>query len=71
MSSTSTVRPEVRMAHEITRQFAGEPAEEVAEMAAQHLRRFWAPTMIDRLVAEADRGAAVDPVVARLVEKLR
>jgi formate dehydrogenase subunit delta len=66
-----TVTPELRMAHEIARQFADEPLEQSAERIAAHLRKFWAPAMIATLVADTDRGADVDPVVAKVVETLR
>jgi formate dehydrogenase subunit delta len=59
------------MAHEIARQFAGEPQEESAETIAAHLQKFWAPTMITALLAEADAGADLEPLVVRVVELLR
>jgi formate dehydrogenase subunit delta len=59
------------MAHEIARQFASEPPEESAQTIAAHLRKFWAPTMIAALVSEADAGADLEPLVARVVELLR
>lgn len=63
---------EVRLAHEIARQFADEPPEEAAEKVTAHIRMFWAPPMIGTLVAEADKGTArLDPVVARVSEMLR
>ncbi|MEV1292121.1 formate dehydrogenase subunit delta [Pseudonocardia sp. NPDC049635] len=69
MSGTTT--PELRMAHEIARQFAGRPHDEAVETIAGHLRKFWAPVMIANLVEETDRGADVDPLVAGVVEALR
>ena len=71
MSGASAVSSEVRLAHEIARQFAGEPVEQAVETVAAHIRMFWAPTMIDGLVAQADSGAELDPLVARVVDVLR
>jgi formate dehydrogenase subunit delta len=69
---TSGVSSEVRLAHEIARQFADEPPQEAAARVAAHIRMFWAPPMIGTLVAEADEGSArLDPVVARVAEMLR
>ena len=65
------MRSEVRLAHEIARQFAGEPPEQSAEKVAAHIRMFWAPTMIHSLVTEADSGTGLDPVVVRVVDLLR
>ena len=67
----ATVTPEVRMAHEIARQFAGEPPEQAAQTIAAHLRKFWAPSMITAFRTEAAAGAGLDPVVARAAELLR
>ena len=71
MSETSAVSSEVRLAYEIARQFADEPPEQAAETIVAHIRMFWAPAMITALVAEADRGADLDPMVARVVDLLR
>jgi len=71
VSGTSAVSSEVRLAHEIARQFADEPAQEAAERVVAHIRMFWAPPMIDALVAQADRGADLDPLVADVVDALR
>jgi formate dehydrogenase subunit delta len=62
---------EVRMAHEISRQFADEPPEHAVETLVSHVRKFWAPAMISTLLAEADRGAELDPIVAQAVDRLR
>lgn len=70
-SEPATVTPEVRMAHEIARQFAGEPPEQAAQTIAAHLRKFWAPSMIAAFRTEAGAGADLDPVVARAAELLR
>ena len=70
-SEPAAVTPEVRMAHEIARQFAGEPPEQAAQTIAAHLRRFWAPSMIVAFRTEAGAGADLDPVVARAAELLR
>ncbi len=62
---------EVRLAHEIARQFANEPREQAVETVVGHIKMFWAPTMISTLVTEADRAADLDPVVAEAVDRLR
>lgn len=62
---------EVRMAHEISRQFMDEPDEHAVETVVSHIQMFWAPAMISTLVAEADKGADLDPVVAQAVDRLR
>ena len=59
------------MAHEISRQFADEPPEHAVETVVSHIKMFWAPAMISTLLAEADRGAELDPVVAQAVDRLR
>ena len=74
---------EVRLAHEIARQFANEPREQAVETVVGpclgvqagedvgHITLFWAPTMISTRVTEADRAADLDPVVAEAVDRLR
>ena len=69
MSGTDT--PELRMVSEIARQFADEPDAESAAKITAHLRKFWAPALIDALIDDADGGAGLDPVVATVVESLR
>lgn len=70
-SEPAIVTPEVRMAHEIARQFVSEPPEQAALTIAAHLRRFWAPSMIVAFLTEAGAGADLDPVVSRAAELLR
>jgi hypothetical protein len=41
------------------------------EEIVSHIRMFWAPAMIGSLLAQADSGADLDPVVAEAVGWLR
>ena len=55
---------------DMARQFADEPVAEAGERIAAHIRKFWAPPMIDSLVAEVGRGAEADPAVVEAVRVL-
>jgi formate dehydrogenase subunit delta len=60
------------MANDIAVQFHHKPPQEAAETIASHLRRFWAPTMVRDLIANADAGTVeLDPLVVKAVEILR
>lgn len=48
-----------RMANQIAANFAGQPADQAAQAVADHLRRFWDPSMRRDLV-EAHRNGRIN-----------
>ena len=70
--STTTVPPHVRLANDVTVQFAHRPPEVAAAAVATHLRDFWEPRMTRALLAHvAAGGEGLDPVAVRAAELLR
>ncbi len=67
-----TLPPHVRLANEIAVQFTHLPADRAAAEIAGHMRSFWEPRMLRRLLAHVDAGGAdLDPVAAAAAERLR
>lgn len=65
------LEPEIRMGHDIARQFAHLPEQEAAERIATHLDKFWSPAMRRRLARlAADRHPDIDPLLLRAVTAL-
>ncbi len=61
----------VHMANQIGKFFAHQGPAAPAEIAG-HLRKFWAPSMRDEIVAHlAEGGQGLDPQVRQAVEMLR
>lgn len=59
------------MAGDIAAQFAHKSPEVAATAVATHIRMFWDPRMRRALIATADGGAPLDPVVRDAVTALR
>ena len=61
----------VRMANQIGEFFAVMPEREAAEGAANHIRKFWTPKMVDEILAHRASGASgLNPTAARAVAVL-
>jgi formate dehydrogenase subunit delta len=64
--------PTVRLANEISIQFAHLPFAEGAERVATHMRQFWDPRMLRALLAYIDAGGPdLDPLAVAAAERLR
>jgi formate dehydrogenase subunit delta len=64
--------PPVRLANEISIQFAHLPFAEGVERVATHMHSFWEPRMLRALLAYIDAGGAdLDPLAAAAAERLR
>ena len=62
----------IRMANQIATFFATQPGADQADRVAQHLRKFWEPRMLSRLLAHADTGGAgLHPLVQDAIRRLR
>ena len=62
----------VRMANQIGAFFAPMPEEKGAEGAANHLKRYWTPKMIDEMIASFDTGASgLNATASRAVQHLK
>ncbi|GHB01696.1 formate dehydrogenase subunit delta [Modicisalibacter luteus] len=58
----------VRMANQIGAYFEADPQPEHArQQIAEHIKKFWAPTMRRTLVDSLDQGAASEPQLNELV----
>lgn len=71
MAEHSTVDPVVRLAGEIAAQFEHRPVEETAGLIADHIRKFWDPSMRAALQVAVERGAELDPAVVAAAARLR
>lgn len=64
--------PPVRLANEISIQFAHVPFDEGVERVATHIHSFWEPRMLRALLAYIDAGGPdLDPLAAAAAERLR
>jgi formate dehydrogenase subunit delta len=70
MTDHTTLPPEARRANRIAANFRHLPDERAAAAVADHIRRFWDPSMRARLVVLADAGHDLDPVVVAAVRRL-
>lgn len=70
MSHDSTEKL-VKMANQIGQFFVAQRAEERVADMAEHLRKFWEPTMRARIVEHvAHGGAGLDPIAVEAVKRL-
>ena len=61
----------VYMANQIGKYFESQPGHDPAAGIADHLKKFWDPSMRRRIVAHAaEGGAGLDPVVLQAVRTL-
>ncbi|TWD81348.1 formate dehydrogenase subunit delta [Kribbella amoyensis] len=68
----ATMPPTVRLANEISRQFAHKAPEEAATAVANHLKVAWDPRMKTALLAYVDAGGdELDPIAVRAAALLR
>jgi formate dehydrogenase subunit delta len=66
------VTAELRLIHDIARQFRHRPAGEAAEAIAAHVQKFWDPRMRANLRALADDpDEPLDPLVSAAASLLR
>lgn len=64
--------PQVRLANEISIQFAHLPPADGAARVAKHIHDFWEPRMLRALLAYVDAGAEdLDPLAVAAAEQLR
>lgn len=64
--------PQVRLANEISVQFAHLPADRAAAEIAKHIHSFWDPRMVRELLAHVDAGSPdLDPLAVSAAERLR
>jgi formate dehydrogenase subunit delta len=64
--------PPVRLANEISIQFAHLPFDEGVGRVATHMHSFWEPRMLRALLAYIDAGGPdLDPLAAAAAERLR
>jgi formate dehydrogenase subunit delta len=64
--------PQVRLANEISIQFAHLPLADGAARVAKHIYDFWEPRMVRALLAEIDAGNPdVDPLAIAAAAQLR
>lgn len=64
--------PQVRLANEISIQFAHLPPADGAARVAKHIHDFWEPRMLRALLAYVDAGGDdLDPLAVAAAEQLR
>lgn len=69
---SDTLPPSVRLANEISIQFAHLPFAAGVERVATHIHSFWEPRMLRALLAYIDAGGSdLDPLAAAAAERLR
>jgi formate dehydrogenase subunit delta len=72
MSHDTSPKKLIYMANQIGKFFAAQGHEKAVAGVANHLTRFWDPSMRKKIVHHLDQGGeGLDPVVREAVEKLR
>ncbi|MEU4193281.1 formate dehydrogenase subunit delta [Kribbella sp. NPDC026611] len=68
---SGSLPPHVRLANEISAQFAHRPPQAAATAVANHIKAVWDPRMKAALVAHAASGATdLDPIAALAAQQL-